>query len=204
MVARYLTSIVKSQYVYQLSNGAFGIMLYEEKESDVDMIVQMIQHRFEEPFGYGAIEASPRWNITVAKVPSDIDDPSQLHYLFAGKSGGFEQKVIIRDSLSLRFIKRRSKIEGAIARGLRDNNFKVYYQPFLGSSILSLVSSAQMSSSLSPKKTEPSLSSDTGFSKKPAKWRGKTKSGTSESSGLRSISPSISFQRKTYQEDSLR
>ena len=129
LVARYLTSIVKSQYVYHLSNGAYGIMLYEEKESDVDMIVQMIQHRFEEPFGYGAIEASPRWNITVAKVPSDIDDPSQLHYLFAGKNGGFEQKVIIRDSLSLRFIKRRSKIEGAIARGLRDNNFKVYYQP---------------------------------------------------------------------------
>ncbi|MBR5750177.1 MAG: hypothetical protein IKX82_00805, partial [Bacilli bacterium] len=127
LVARYLTSIVKSQYVYHLSNGAYGIMLYEEKESDVDMIVQMIQHRFEEPFGYGAIEASPRWTITVAKVPNDIEDPSQLHYLFAGKNGGFEQKVIIRDSLSLRFIKRRSKIEGAIARGVsKENALKIY------------------------------------------------------------------------------
>ena len=140
LVARYLTTIVKSQYVYHLSNGAYGIMVYDERQNDVDMIVQMLENRLAEPFGYGAIEASPRWTITVAKVPNDIEDASQLHYLFAGKNGSFEKKVIIRDSLSLRFIKRRSQIQGAIARGLRDHNFKVYYQPIWDASRNKIVS----------------------------------------------------------------
>ena len=128
-VARYLTSVCKAQFVYHLSNGAFGITVYEDGEEIISSIVERLEKRFKDPWGHGRLEASPRWVITVAKAPDDIEDPSQLHYLFVSKAGKSDEKVIVRDSLSLRFIKRRSQIEGAIARGLRNNNFKLYYQP---------------------------------------------------------------------------
>ncbi len=128
-IARFLTSVCKSQFVYHLSNGSYGITVYGDDEKVIDEIIEKFERRFKDPWGHGGIEASPRWVITVATVPGDIDDPSQLHYLFLGKMGKGDQRVSIRKSLSLQFIKRRSKIEGAIARGLKHNNFKVFYQP---------------------------------------------------------------------------
>ena len=128
-IARFLSSIYKSQFIYHLASGSYAIMVYSDEENEIDNIVEKIQKRFEGTWGSGKLEISPNWIITIAKVPDDIDDPSQLHYLFLGKTTKTEEKVSLRKSASLQFIKRRSKIEGAIARGLRDNNFKVYYQP---------------------------------------------------------------------------
>ena len=128
-IARFLSSIYKSQFIYHLASGSYAIMVYSDEENEIDGIVEKIKKRFEGTWGSGKLEISPNWIITIAKVPDDIDDPSQLHYLFLGKTAKAEEKVSLRNSASLQFIKRRSKIEGAIARGLRDNNFKVYYQP---------------------------------------------------------------------------
>lgn len=128
-IAKYLTSVYKPQLTYYLASGSFGIMVYDDDEELVDQIVEKLEARFKEPWGNGKVEISPNWVITVAKVPEDIEGPSQLHYLFLGRNAKADQKVTLRKSASLQFIKRRSMIEGAIARGLRDNNFKLYYQP---------------------------------------------------------------------------
>lgn len=128
-VARYLSSVCKATFVYHLTNGAFGIMVYEDGKEIIDRVVEKFEARFKEPWGHGDIEISPRWCITVASVPEDIDDPSQLHYLFVNKNVKAETKVQVRRSISLQFIKRRSKIEGAVARGIKNNYFKLFYQP---------------------------------------------------------------------------
>ena len=128
-VSRFLTSVCKAQFVYHLTNGAFGIMIYEDKMDQIEDIVRRLETRFKEPWGHGHIEVSPKWCITVASVPEDINDPSQLHYLFITKNTKAQTKVYVRRSISLQFIKRRSQIEGAIARGLKHNNFKLFYQP---------------------------------------------------------------------------
>ncbi|MBR6866568.1 MAG: EAL domain-containing protein [Bacilli bacterium] len=128
-ISRFLTSVCKAQYVYHLTNGAFGITVYENGKDEIDHITQRLEERFKEPWGHGDIEVSPKWSITVASVPHDIDDPGQLHYLFITKNTKTQNKVDVRKSISLQFIKRRSQIEGAIARGLKNNNFKLFYQP---------------------------------------------------------------------------
>ena len=68
---------------------------------------------------------------------------------------------------------------------------------FSDSSIQNSDSSARMSSSLLPKRMVQSLTSDTGFLKKPADLPGIMTFRTSESNGLKSTFPSISFQKKT-------
>ena len=139
-IAKFLTSVYKSQLIYHLTSGSYAMMVYGDDEDGIDQLVERIQKRFEEPWVSGKVEVSPNWVITIAKVPEDIENPNQLHYLFIGKNSKSDERVSLRSSTSLQFIKRRSKIEGAIARGLRENNFKVYYQPIWDASRNKIVS----------------------------------------------------------------
>ncbi len=128
-IARFLTTIHKPSFIYHLTSGSFALIVYDKEKEKVEEIVEKCKKRFAEPWRSENIEATVRWIITVARVPEDIDDPSQVHYLFLGKTAKTEQRIVVRDGLSLQFIKHRSKIEGAIGRGLKDGNFKLYYQP---------------------------------------------------------------------------
>ncbi|MCR5692480.1 MAG: EAL domain-containing protein [Bacilli bacterium] len=128
-MAKFLKSAYHSSYIYHLQNGKYALIVYENKKVKAMDIAEQIKERLQKPWSHEQIEGAARWTITIARVPEDIDKPSQLHYLFLETMVNSDEKVILRSGNDLRFIQRRSKVEAAIARGLQDNNFKLYYQP---------------------------------------------------------------------------
>ena len=116
------------QSVYDLGNYHFAVVYRNPKEEDILAFADSLEKRFQEEWSLGRYSIKFEAQIIVARVPKDFDnmdavmDIADRNYI-----RDYETKVYIGDGLEQ--IKRYHSVERAIARGLKRDNFKVYYQP---------------------------------------------------------------------------
>lgn len=127
--AEIIRGHVKRSMPYYLSNGKYAFYYFDKDDIKEKLFTEKLRddlnHSFEILPGL-VIETN--WQITIAKIPEDIDTVQGLDDLFEGEPTG-KGVIIKRTGSDIKGIKRRNEILGAFERGLKNDNFEVYYQP---------------------------------------------------------------------------
>ena len=134
----YLRSLVKAEgisawrgnpdVIYAPKPDIFVMALYSKSTQQVEELAETISARFEEPWDYNGREIPVSATLLLADLPGHISSVSELFYMINCPLPKNTDKKILKGS-SLDYIIRRQTVEKAIARGLSDNSFEVYYQP---------------------------------------------------------------------------
>ncbi len=128
LVAEYLRSLVPRYYIYSTNPGTFMITVMGTDEQKVEWLAKTISERFEQPWRIGDNEIPLKVLIMSADVPKRIRSVSDALYMADSPVPNKLDKNILTGS-DLDYLLRRAAVESAIARGLEQHNFEVFYQP---------------------------------------------------------------------------
>ena len=125
---RRVAAYTNKQNVYDLGNYHFAIVHRDASREEVFHLATTLEQRFKKEWLNEYFRIKYDAQIIVANIPKDFDDVDSLIAL-ADRNyiRNTETKVYVGEGLDQ--IKRYHKVERAVARGLENNNFVVYYQP---------------------------------------------------------------------------
>ncbi len=128
-VAQYFVEITNQNYVYDLDNGIFAIVLDGDAQKKCHEISDRIYEKFSQDWLFRDMSISFETQICVILVPQDIHTLENLLMLADTTDVKIENRVTIVQEEQLKYMQRRAAIENAIEKALRNNSFQVYYQP---------------------------------------------------------------------------
>ena len=134
----YLKSLVKAEgisawkgnpdVIYAPKPDIFVMAMYSKSVEQVEKLAETISARFEETWDYNGKEIPVSAALLLADIPGQISSVSELFYMINCPLPKNTDKKILKGG-ALDYIIRRQTVEKAVARGLLDNSFEVYYQP---------------------------------------------------------------------------
>ncbi len=128
--AKRLRAIVpKNYYVYRLGGVRFATIINDLKE--FEKLEKQYSTVFMEPFEIGGSKmhlSAAACRIDFPEVTDNISDVDEIikYYRTEAKSS---DKILIADKEAVERSRRRQKVDYAIQRAIKNNSFKVYYQP---------------------------------------------------------------------------
>lgn len=128
MLSDYLKTIVPRYYIYQTNPETFVLTLMDRRNESGEVVAKRIHERFAKPWDCGMVDIQLNAVVMAVKVPSELTNTMDLFYMV----DSVVPEKISKDVLTgkdLDYILRRGEIENAIARGLDEGGFEVYYQP---------------------------------------------------------------------------
>lgn len=128
VLSEYLTTIVPRYYIYQTNPETFVLTLMDRKLEGGEAIAKRISERFDKPWDCGTVDILLNAAVMLVKIPSEITNTMDLFYMVDSVVPEHAYKKVMTGK-DLDYILRRGEIENAIARGLDENGFEVYYQP---------------------------------------------------------------------------
>lgn len=128
VVSEYLKTIVPKHHIYNTNPGSFVLTLMDcTKEHARDVCLQM-KDRFDRVWTYGDSELPLSAIFMAAEVPERITSAADAFYMVDSPIPANNDKKILLGS-DLDYLLRRSAVENAVTKGLKNNSFEVYYQP---------------------------------------------------------------------------
>ncbi|MCR5291954.1 MAG: EAL domain-containing protein [Eubacterium sp.] len=145
IMSMFLRTLVPRNYIYSTSPGQF-VILVNEKHKDGDRkfmekllsrleikmsaeeIVNRVINRFDAEWLVGRSEILLDATVAIARMPEELSDASDILYIAdSSVPRSLSGRLLKGDDLS--FALRRMEVEKALIRGLREDEFEVYYQP---------------------------------------------------------------------------
>ncbi len=124
----YFKTIVPGYCIYNTNPTSFVLTLMDcTKEHAREVCVQM-KERFDQIWTYGDSEMMFNAIFMAAEVPERITSASDAFYMVDSPIPANNEKKILLGS-DLDYLLRRSAVELAVTKGLKNNCFEVYYQP---------------------------------------------------------------------------
>ena len=128
VLSDYLKTIVPRYYIYQTNPETFVLTLMENNLEGGKQVATRISERFDKPWDCGMADVMLNAVVMDVKVPEELTNTVDLFYMADSVvPDGHSKKVLTGEDLD--YILRRGEIENAIARGLDEDGFEVYYQP---------------------------------------------------------------------------
>ena len=128
ILSDYLKTIVPRYHIYQTNPETFVLTLMDSMLDDGITIATRISDRFDRVWDCGMANIMLNAVVMVVEVPSELTNTMDLFYMVDSMIPERTVKKVMSGK-DLDYILRRGEIENAIARGLDENGFEVYYQP---------------------------------------------------------------------------
>ena len=132
-------------YVYRLSNLHFGCIITGGLDKAMDIAGQL-ENRLSGKFvieGYKDGVIVP-FSIIVADCPRQIRNATELEdmsrFVLEGTTGYYDEHIHVVSDKDLEWYKRRTDVEAAIERSIRNASFKILYQPIIRVSDMKTIS----------------------------------------------------------------
>ncbi|MBR1508019.1 MAG: EAL domain-containing protein [Eubacterium sp.] len=145
IMSLFLRTLVPRNYIYSTSPGQF-VILVNEKHKDGDRkfmekllsrleikmpaeeVVNRVINRFDAEWLVGRSEILLDATVAIARMPEELSDASDILYIAdSSVPRSLSGRLLKGEDLS--FALRRMEVEKALIRGLREDEFEVYYQP---------------------------------------------------------------------------
>ena len=127
-VAAYLGTVIQSYYIYSIGHGRFALTLYNRPDEDVRRLAEEITGRFEKPWNIEGTEVRLTASVFIIKVPERARSVADVLYIAECPIPEDKRRTIMEGE-DLNWIVRHAAVEGAVADGLQNGSFEVYYQP---------------------------------------------------------------------------
>lgn len=127
-VSVFLKKVVPSYSVYSANPGVFVLVLYHMSEEETEEIVRCIDERFHQEWKVGEVDVPLTAVLMKTEIPARINTVSDVFYMTDSPLPSDLEKTILEKN-DLEFLLRREAVEQAVARGIEENSFSVYYQP---------------------------------------------------------------------------
>jgi EAL domain-containing protein (putative c-di-GMP-specific phosphodiesterase class I) len=128
IVSDYLKSIVSRFHIYQTNPETFVLVLLDRKKLNGDTVADLLADRFNRPWGFRGMDILLNAVIMTVKLPDELTNTVDLFYMVDSVVPNKNETTVLYGK-DLAHILRRGEMENAIARGLDENGFEVYYQP---------------------------------------------------------------------------
>ncbi|MCR5701280.1 MAG: EAL domain-containing protein [Lachnospiraceae bacterium] len=128
IVSGYLKSIVPRFHIYQTNPETFVLVILDRKRLNGDDVAQMLEDRFKQTWEFKGMDILLNAEIMSVKLSDELTNTVDLFYMVDSVVNDKTTTKILY-SKDLDHILRRGEMENAIARGLDENGFEVYYQP---------------------------------------------------------------------------
>ncbi|MBR4555620.1 MAG: EAL domain-containing protein [Ruminococcus sp.] len=125
-VSGFLRQLVPRYCIYNTSPGTFIITVFDSAKAL--KTAHVIDHRFKRVWHIRDSDVLLNAVIMAAEVPDRIKTASDAFYMADSPVPANKDKTILTDK-DLDYLMRRSAVEGALARGVDEGLFEVYYQP---------------------------------------------------------------------------
>lgn len=129
MISDWLSSTDKRVNVYRTTPDSFAVIYLYERETDMDMLVDIIAEQFTSGWVFDGVHLDFNTVIHAALIPQEIADPDLILELTEQNSDVEHSGVVVMKGKDLEAITRKTLIEHALRRAIDEDEFKVYYQP---------------------------------------------------------------------------
>ena len=127
-LSEFLRSVVPAYQIYHPNPQTFLLMVMDENRETAETLAGLVCARFEQPWSYRGAEF-PLHAITMcAGFPEELQGADDVFFMVDHDVPSAAQHHLLIGS-DLKFLVHRMDVENAIRRGVRDNLFRVYYQP---------------------------------------------------------------------------
>ncbi|MBQ5329893.1 MAG: EAL domain-containing protein [Oscillospiraceae bacterium] len=128
IVSGFFTSIVPRYQVYNVSSDSFVITILERQEITIMGAAEKISSRFEGIWHHGDADVILKATVMIADVPGRIKSADEAFFMIDNPlPANNEKKILSGDDLD--YLMRIAAVEKAVAKGLANGSFEVYYQP---------------------------------------------------------------------------
>lgn len=127
-VAEYLSTVVRWYHIYSIGHSRFAVVLYHQTNEEVRELSEQIMQRFGRTWHIDASDIYLASRILLVHIPDRAATLEDVRYIAECPIPEQMQERIIADD-SLDWIIRRAAVENAVAKGLGNGSFEVYYQP---------------------------------------------------------------------------
>lgn len=128
IVSDYLKTIVPRFHIYQTNPETFVLVLLDRKRLKGDTVADLLADRFNRPWEFRGMDILLNAVIMTVKLPDELTNTVDLFYMVDSVVPNKNETTVLYGK-DLAHILRRGEMENAIARGLDENGFEVYYQP---------------------------------------------------------------------------
>ena len=127
-VSDYLGTVVKRHYIYYMGHGRFTVTLYNYTDEEAHDLANKVMSRFDDAWNIRGTDIFLTSRILLVRVPERAKNAEEVTYIAECPIPECVQDKII-DGRSLDWVIRRAAVEKAVANGLENGSFEVYYQP---------------------------------------------------------------------------
>ena len=128
VVAAFLRTMVPRYCIYNTNPGTFILTDTSGSEERTVKIAEIVSHRFEHTWHFGDTELLLNAVVMISKAPERIKTAGDAFYMADSPVPANLDKKIL-SGRDLDYLMRRAAVENALARGLDEGGFEVYYQP---------------------------------------------------------------------------
>ena len=128
VVAAFLRTLVPRYCIYNTNPGTFILTETEDDPDRCMKIAEIISRRFDHTWHFGDNELLLNAVVMTSRAPERIKSASDAFYMADSPVPANLDKKIL-SGRDLDYLMRRAAIENALARGLEEGGFEVYYQP---------------------------------------------------------------------------
>ncbi len=128
VVSAFLRTLVPRYCIYNTGPGTFIITVNDADRARTMKMAEVISRRFDTPWHFGETQLLFNAVVITADVPDRIKSAADAFYMADSPVPSKLDKKILSGK-DLDYLMRRAAVESAIARGLDEDGFEVYYQP---------------------------------------------------------------------------
>ena len=128
VVAAFLRTMVPRYCIYSTSPGTFILTETTGSEERAGKIAHIVSRRFDRPWHFGDTELLLNAVVMTSQAPERIKSAGDAFYMADSPIPADLDKKIL-SGRDLDYLMRRAAVESALARGLEEGGFEVYYQP---------------------------------------------------------------------------
>ena len=128
VVAAFLRTLVPRYCIYNTNPGTFILTETQDDPDRCMKIAEIISHRFDHSWHFGENELLLNAVVMTSRSPERIKSANDAFYMADSPVPANLDKKIL-SGRDLDYLMRRAAIESALARGLEEGGFEVYYQP---------------------------------------------------------------------------
>ncbi len=128
IVAEFLKKHLPRYSIYLASPSAFMLTLFDYTQEETDELTDAISTRFDKPWHFKDTIVLLNVVVMSAELPLRIASSSDALYMADSPVPTNIEKSVLKGG-DLDYLLRRAAVEKAIARGIEEHTFEVYYQP---------------------------------------------------------------------------
>lgn len=129
-VMRYVGNVVGDVHsVYDCENANFAIIFEKTNKYGEKHMLETLYNKFSSDIVFKDISIAFKVQLCLIHFPKDVTTVENLLTLIDSSEDRVEERVVIIQEDHLYFLQRRTAVENAIQKALRNNSFQVHYQP---------------------------------------------------------------------------